>query len=291
MKNILRYLSLITLLCALCVACDYVSDSERLIYVEPPVIGGDDEPSVVGHNVLIEDFTGQSCINCPNATLEIANLQKAYGHDNVVAVGLYSGSFGRSRRGVPYALTTEVGDEYFTHWGLDSQPIGMVNRQSPSDYADWATQVRAILEQKSRVKLEPTATYNTSSRTITVKVVSTAMEEAVDGKIQVWLTEDDIVAFQYQPDGSSDKNYVHNHVFRDVLNGTWGTDFHLDKAEEKTEQFTYAIPEGKLWTSADPIPTDDVPKYWNVENMHVVVFVYNDGGVEQVEYVKLEIED
>lgn len=271
-----RGVGLLCLLSALFVCCDPVPDSERLIYVEPPTIV-EDEPTMVGLNVLIEDFTGQSCVNCPNATLEIGKLQEAYGHDNVVAVGIYSGSFGRSRRGVPYSLTTEIGDEYFAHWELDSQPIGMVNRQSPSDYTEWGTQIRSLLQLTAKVKLEPIVSYDETTRTITIDVTATAMECAMDAKLQLWLTEDNIVDFQYIPEtGRSNPEYVHNHVFRDAVNGTWGTDIHVDTTEPLKQTFTYTIPEDKTW---------------KVEDMNVVVFVYTDQGVEQVETAKLKTDD
>jgi hypothetical protein len=99
------------------------------------------------------------------------------------------------------------------------------------------------------------------------------------------------MAFQYMPpDGLSNKEYVHNHVFRDVVNDTWGTDFSIEKGEEKTETFTYTIPEDKIWKSESNISTVDVPKYWKPENMHIVAFVYTNQGVEQVVTTKLKID-
>ena len=63
-------------------ACSNIDESERLIYVEP---------AHVARAVLIEDFTGQRCVNCPNAVAEIERLQEAYGEENVIAVGIHSG--------------------------------------------------------------------------------------------------------------------------------------------------------------------------------------------------------
>ena len=49
------------------VACQEVDPNDRLIYVKP---------AEVGRAVLIEDFTGQKCINCPNGTNAINNMKK-----------------------------------------------------------------------------------------------------------------------------------------------------------------------------------------------------------------------
>ena len=58
-------------------ACSHIDEDERLIYVKP---------ADVARAVLIEDFTGQRCINCPAATDVIHQLQEAYGDDKVIAV-------------------------------------------------------------------------------------------------------------------------------------------------------------------------------------------------------------
>ena len=59
-------------------ACDNISESER--YGKDPV------DVQKAKNVLIEDFTGQKCINCPKATDVIHELQGLYGEDHVIAV-------------------------------------------------------------------------------------------------------------------------------------------------------------------------------------------------------------
>ena len=115
------------------VACNHIDEDERLIYVKPVS---------ASRNVLIEDFTGQRCVNCPNATDEIANLIGQYGEATVIAVGIHSGPFSKSVRGVPYALWTEDGDAYFDYWKVESQPKGVIDRRGTSDYTSWGTIVR-----------------------------------------------------------------------------------------------------------------------------------------------------
>jgi hypothetical protein len=64
----------------------------------------------------------------------------------------------------------------------------------------------------------------------------------------------------------NDKNYIHNHVLRDAVNGHWGQELSLDADKPKTQTYTYAIPsDGK----------------WNPAHLSIVAFVYNDNGVEQ----------
>ena len=40
--------------------------------------------------VLVEEFTGQKCINCPEAHEELAKIQKEYGEDNVISVCIHA---------------------------------------------------------------------------------------------------------------------------------------------------------------------------------------------------------
>ena len=62
-----------------------IGENERLEYVAP---------AAVGKNVLLVDFTGQRCVNCPKANEEIESLQRQYGGDTVISVGMHSGPLG-----------------------------------------------------------------------------------------------------------------------------------------------------------------------------------------------------
>ena len=247
-----------SLLVALLASCSHIGEDERLIYVKP---------AEVARNVLIEDFTGQRCVNCPTATQAIAELQEAYGDADVVAVAIHSGPFSKTVRGVPYPLATEVGEEYYQFWKLDHQPAGMINRRGVSDYTDWGTLVYEERQKTAAVGISTWVEFNADNRRADITVRTNGADGTVEGKLQVWLTEDNITAFQYMPDGSTNQTYLHNHVFRDAVNGAWGTDFSIAEGETKDETFTYTIPGDKDWKPGQ---------------MHVVAFVYTDKGVEQV---------
>ena len=127
-------------------SCDEMDPQDRLIYVEPPQ---------VSRAVLIEDFTGQYCVNCPRATEEIERLVEEYGDTTVIAVAIHSGPFSKNQGGYT-PLYTAQGDEYFSHWGLSAQPVGLVDRMfssMPLDYTDWAGAVNYELEKKAPVSI------------------------------------------------------------------------------------------------------------------------------------------
>lgn len=87
-------------------ACSNIDEDDRFIEVEPVE---------VAKRVLIEDFTGQRCVNCPNASEMIESLQEQYGAENVIAVGIHSGPFSKTASGRPLSLWTETGDYYLIH--------------------------------------------------------------------------------------------------------------------------------------------------------------------------------
>ena len=239
------------------VACSDIAEDERLIYVKPPQ---------VNRAVLIEDFTGQRCVNCPVATDEISRLVEQYGEDAVIAVGIHSGPLGFTGNSKYEGLKTEVGDTYYYHWGVTQQPMGMVNRVTgPSLYTTWAGTVRTELERPSTLSLSVENTYDEASRTVTIDAKAFGTNGTTNGKLQVWLLEDSIVSIQYMPGGGANTDYVHNHVFRATVNGTWGEDVTVEEGQTTEKKYTYTLPEK-----------------WNADKMAVVAFVYNDSGVQQV---------
>ena len=219
--------------------------------------------------MLIEDFTGQRCVNCPNANDEIARLQKEYGEDAVVAVAIHSGPLGFYTNSRYVGLRTETGDEYYGHWQIEYQPIGMVDRHELLDYSSWNGRIRQELAKKAPVSI--TIEASVVERNLSIQTNVLGIDGNTDGKLQVWLTEDDVIAFQLMPDGMLNDAYVHQHVFRAAVNGNWGDALSVKEGETVTKHYDMAL-------------SDE----WNVSGLSVVAFVYNDSGVRQVTKVKLK---
>ena len=227
------------------------------------------KPADVNRAVLIEDFTGQMCSNCPTAANEIENLVGQYGDTAVIAVGIHSGPLGFAGSSTLVGLMTDTGNEYYDHWGVTTQPAGVVNRSSGLlQWSEWATAVRNEISKQATISMEISNSYDESSRRLDISVASLGTNGATTGKLQIWLVEDGITALQTMPasmGGGDNPNYVHNHVFRAAVNGTWGDDFTLAEGESVANSFTYTLPSD-----------------WQAENVSVVAFVYNDSGVQQV---------
>lgn len=239
-------------------SCSNIPEDERLIYVEP---------ASAARNVLIEDFTGQKCVNCPKAGDAIHEILEVYG-ENVVAVAIHCGPFGGLSAKNP-GLMTSTGKEYWNAWfdSTQGQPVAKINRgAATNDYINWAAEVQKCLQQSTDVKISIDRKSNVDTGEATINVTTSA-KAGRKAKIQVWLTENNIVATQYMPDGSRNTEYVHQHVFRAAVNGTWGEDITYTESEQHLS-----------WkTTLDPS--------WDANNVNIVVFVYDENGVEQVAQV------
>jgi len=239
------------------VSCSNIDEEDRLIYVKP---------AEATRNILIEDFTGQRCVNCPNATEEIAKYQKAYGEDTVIAVAIHSGPFGH-QNGVEsssrYPLCTETGDAYFKYWTgswFTAQPCVIVNRNGNKlALPPYGESIISALAQTTPVTLNLNAAFNRDSTEVAV-AVDAITSENVNAKLQVWVLEDSITGTQYMPDGNRNAQYIHNHVFRtSVTADIYGDEFNITEGANPKAEYKFTI-----------------DTKWKARHLSVVAFVYND---------------
>lgn len=278
MNDKLKMLALSLLACLSCLtSCDKVEEGNRLVVVnrtdggDQPVAPDDtDYFAEQPRRVLMEDYTGQVCNNCPNATDLIGQLQKYYGHDLIVPVAIHCGPLGIQNSTDPLGLATPLGDEYFKHWNIEVQPMGLINRSDGVLSTEWwEAKVSFELFEDDDKTIRRMAPVNiwvepaTEGQNTTVRV-TVAARKAAKGKLQLWLTEDSILAPQRLPDGTDQPLYKHNHVLRDAVNGAWGDDVELGEQEKKV--FTYEC---------------HLDSRWKPENVSVVAFVYDAAGVMQ----------
>lgn len=236
-----------------------IAPEDRLVYVAPPT---------VGKQVLLVDFTGQRCVNCPLAAEEIEQMQHHYGADTLIAVAIHSGPLGFKGTSTAAGLATDLGDAYYAHWNIDYQPQGVIDYQGKTDYLKWADRVRMQLGQTAPVNIE-VETSSTASQAAGM-VHLTSLSGALQANLQLWIVEDSIQALQLMPDGSANRNYIHNHVFRDAVNGAWGEKIRLAEGETLHYPFAYTLPEA-----------------WRKRYLWLIAFVYDENGVQQVVRKKL----
>ena len=261
MKKLLLLIAIIPILAA----CDHVDEDERYIPVE-------NRP--LERKVLLEEFTGQNCVNCPEAHQVIEKLQEQFG-ENLIVVSIHAGQFG-----IPAAdggLMEPEGNVYNDRWGIKAWPAGVIDRNSGVLNSDvWSTVIRKDGIYPTDLTLDLTANLSGDGKKIEI---TTELESSasVSGALQLWVIENDIVG--YQRDGNNRiPDYVHNNVFRACVNGTWGEDFEIEPNETLNFYNTIEVEENMEYEIND----------WNVNNLYIVGFVYNESGVMVVNKCKVE---
>ena len=134
----------------------------------------------------------------------------------------------------------------------------------------WTAYVNARINNEPTVAINPTVKYDESTRKADVTVSVVGLKPLSGARLQVWLVEDDIVDMQYMGDGSVNKEYVHNHVFRTTVNDKNGDPINV--VENADVRKTYSV---------------QLDSKWKAENMSVVAFVFTADGVQQTEKVSV----
>ena len=223
--------------------------------------------------MLIEDFTGQRCIFCPAATEAITQLQARYSADKLIAVAIHAGPLALKAAPGFVGLRTDVGDAYYKKWEVPNVPKAIINRRGGVLSKEaWSGQIYNEFARTTTVGIELKCQYHSDTRRVEITTDLNTLTDNIQGRLQLWLVEDGIVAPQLFPGNKVDNNYTHNHILRAAINGDWGTELTLSPQHTHHEQTTYTLPDGIV-----------AEKAW------VVAFFYNDNGVLQVVRQKISL--
>ena len=173
-----------------------------------------------GKTVLLNDYTGVRCNNCPAAAELAHSLQEQYG-ERLIVMSIHAGSLSVPAGSLP-DFRTEEGTEWYNN--NTSNPIGSVDRvKLLSGYTlpvtQWENAVDAAFGETQTVELKVNNSYNETSRMLTTTIDAQALE-TLSGELAltVCFVEDSIVGMQVTPSGMQN-DYLHRHVFRGTWNG------------------------------------------------------------------------
>lgn len=269
-SNIIVVVGIVFLLAS----CDVIEPNER------KQTGIIDTPSKAIKKVLIEDFTGFKCVNCPQAAESGAQLLDVY-KDKVIIVAHHSGGFA-TPFGTKYIvdLRTPIGEELFPIFvPSQAQPNGVINRRKYNDayevtHTDWAAKAAAGLAEKAGMTIELKPTFDTVTRILSVKATIKYLESGTkDHQLAMYLIEDSIITYQKDirlPSPGDIPNYVQKHVFRSDIGNTGAYGKQLSAS---------AIAVGT--TLEETFTLSFAGKIWKPEHCAVVGFV-NNGTTKEV---------
>ena len=183
--------------------------------------------------VLLEDYTGVRCVNCPAAATTASQLQEQ-NEGHLIVLGVHPNVPGMIQ--MPYNdvtdFRTEEGKEWNNYFNIGSYPSGLVNRKEAIGEANWTAAVNEVVGGNAPVRLIVKTEYNDSLREVSLSVYSKFLTtvESNDVHLTLCMMEDSIVGPQQTTSGV-DANYVHRHVFRGTVDGfTWGRPLEIGRA-------------------------------------------------------------
>lgn len=277
MNDIMRITGYLVLCLLLFAGC-----TEERRVITPIVPAGD-------RVILLEEFTGKGCSNCPKGSREIENLLSLYG-ENLVVVSIHAGFFANPTFfdiGT-FDLRTDEGEALFDYLGPNSgYPAGVVNRISFNGdlqltASAWAGFIGNEIEKQPDVEFQIEKNYDSANRNLDV-VVKGRAKNAISGDIRasIMLIENGIVDAQDDVDaGGIIEDYTHKHVLRGMLTKFDG------------ESFTDQLSVGESFERSF---SGTILEEWNSSNMEIVAFISNvksdDGSFTVLQAGQLHLSD
>jgi len=209
----------------LLVGCDAVERPDR--WREDPT------PIVPRRNVLLVDFTGQRCSNCPAAADLLHSLTAGPAGARIIAVSVHGGALALSTDASPRGLAGPDARRLTDEARVSSWPQGTVDRPvggtllRPSAWnaalaerLALAADADAAAQQSLVADAHVALATRTLSYTLRPRHLTDAAGQAdAETYLHLWLVEDSITAPQTLADGTERADYLHRHVLRLDLTG------------------------------------------------------------------------
>ncbi len=239
--------------------------------------------------VLIEEFSGASCTNCPQGHDALDNIISTHG-EQVAVVSLHAGGCGPLVDPVPgdiIDLRSDDADDIIELIGdCGGIPAAMFDRVLYNNEEDeiinggvtnWNSFVNTNLSNPAPLNLYLTKNYDATSKKLTVDIELHYTSEVLeDNSLTVMLTESGIITQQKLSNGSTDYDYEQNHVLRSIITPSTGQ---LIPTEKEAGRVLITQIESTLDAS------------WNPDMMEIVAFIHNSSSnleVLQAAHVKVK---
>ena len=244
-----------------------------------PVMGPPEEPPVNLDSqlraVIIEEFTGVTCVQCPGGSAEIEALLGIHGVQ-LIAVSIHAGDFSFPFPESQVDFRCDEGNQLINYMGAPyGYPSAVINRKKfegefdlqlgKDQWAGYIVQEKAI---PPKVKIAVKPEYNEANGAVSVEA-TLVVEETIDDpnvRFSVIITESGIIDIQDSTNGIIE-DYEHKHVLRGMLTPFQGSPIPFD--------LTAGV-EGKV-TASGTLGADWVP-----DKCKVIVIVHIDGPEKDV---------
>lgn len=201
--------------------------------------------SVEKKSVLLEEYTGSGCGNCPDGA-RMASVIKDVCQDKFYIMAIHAGHYAEPISG-GLDLRTPYGDSLLSNAGNIGFPAGSINRIPHEGILNmsralWQEKVEDELQEDAEVNMYVSAEVNAKTRELKVRVEWYYPEEMEikPHYLHVALLQDEIIGFQ----NGAGASYAHQHVLRDMFTGFWGdTITDMEPGKVYTKEFVKNLPE------------------------------------------------
>ena len=235
--------------------------------------------------VLLEDYTGHQCGNCPRAAEKAHELQEIYG-EQLVVMSVHAGFFSTTSNSYPTNFQTEAGNEWDVNFGNSAagNPNGHIDRVNyPNNhiyqYSQWGQIISEQLLNTPKASIQIHSEYNEHANLICVDTQSEILA-SIDHNLSltVVLLESGIISKQTDYSALPNQyveDYEHNHVLRTSLNGPWGENLGKESFEAN-----------EVFSNRYSITPDSI---WDLNNMSIVAFLSNPETYEVVQVEEIHL--
>ena len=211
--------------------------------------------------VLLEDYTGVKCNNCPEAGAMALQLQEQ-NEGHLVVLGVHPKSALQNPAGGFPDFRTDDGNEWNNYFNIGAYPNGLINRSGVLGSAEWTSAVNNVIGSDAPVRLIIKSEFDEATRELKLSIHSKFLQDVASNDVRIitCMMEDKIIGKQVTANGI-DENYVHRHVFRGTADGqTWGRALNDDGSISAGSNF---ITNMKFTLSGD----------YNADEFYIVAFV------------------
>lgn len=235
-------------------------------------------PEMVQRKIILEEFTGNRCVNCPAGSELIETLIDIHG-DRLIPISLHCTQWAVPHENSNLDFRTQDAENIIQFLGFPAGfPTGVVSRKNFEGGFDlqlsadnWPGSIDEELLIEATASLGITPSFDPASRTASVEIntefISPQLLEDDDQvMLTVYVLEDHVIDYQLTPDGDV-FDYDHRHVFRLSMTPFSGEVIDLD---------------GQPGGSVTKSYSTAIPDEWNVDNLLVVAFIHNSGSNKEI---------
>lgn len=241
--------------------------------IPPELSGNPGEPVNTQKKVLVEEYTGVRCGNCPAGSSLLQTLKQEYG-EQLVIVSFHAGFFAKPYPESQQDFKTDQTEALQSHLGEPlGYPAAVVNRKVfDGDFIltanDWAIRIADELNVPYGIGIELATQIENNTLDITVEA---ALSESFSDElfITLYVVEDNIVDAQATPQTIL-TDYTHHAILRKIITPVIGEPLNINSSGQ---QFSKAF-------------STSLEDHWNLNELSVVAFIHYNG--ENLEVLQAE---